>query len=297
MGERGLLAKKAKWGHLSGGLQRSTERRRSREKTKILCFFPKMGWRRVEERYSKMFLLCNNLCLYTGCWIVVILFFHVVDDDVDVDVDDPSQETEAKRTVAPGVDLHSQFSSCYCLTIPAVASKTSQVSRSPMIPEVPSAWQSLQDSQYCTTISTVASKYHTRVARPPQYQKSLKIFNILFRPKLPFIRSQNWQYSLLWKTRFPGAEEYFYYHPTFLATIYRNAVVLTFYLNGQEGKARENTPKISPHLYFRQYPYVKVIFLLIMYFPCNHGISRTTACPVKFSNGHIVLYCIVLRAW
>ena len=174
MGERGLLAKKAKWGHLSGGLQRSTERRRSREKTRILWVFLKIGWRRVEERYSKIFHYVIISVYIQGVESLLSCFFHVVDDDVDVDVDDPSQETEAKRTVAPGVDLHSQFSSCYCLTIPAVASKTSQVSRSPMIPEVPSAWQSLQDSQYCTTISTVASKYHTRVARPPQYQKSLK---------------------------------------------------------------------------------------------------------------------------
>ena len=150
MGERGLLAKKAKWGHLSGGLQRSTERRRSREK--ILWVFPKIGWRRVEERYSKMFLLCNNLCLYTGCWIVVILFFHVVDDDVDVDVDDPSQETEAKRTVAPGVDLHSQFSPCYCLTIPAVASKTSKSDET---------YQSLQDPK-------IAGKYVLKPPKPPK---------------------------------------------------------------------------------------------------------------------------------
>ena len=52
MGERGLLAKKAKWGHLSGGLQRSTERRRrSREKT--LVFSPKLGeegWRNATPK-------------------------------------------------------------------------------------------------------------------------------------------------------------------------------------------------------------------------------------------------------
>ena len=138
MGERGLLAKKAKWGHLSGGLQRSTERRRrSREKT--LVFSPKLGEEGWRNATPKCFYYVIIYVYIQGVESLLSCFFHVVDDDVDVDVDDPSQETEAKRTVAPGVDLHSQFSSCYCLTIPAVASKTSQVSRSPMIPEVPSA--------------------------------------------------------------------------------------------------------------------------------------------------------------
>ena len=106
---------------------------------RFFVFSPKWGEEGWRNATPKCFYYVIIYVYIQGVESLLSCFFHVVDDDVDVDVDDPSQETEAKRTVAPGVDLHSQFSSCYCLTIPAVASKTSQVSRSPMIPEVPSA--------------------------------------------------------------------------------------------------------------------------------------------------------------
>ena len=38
-----------------------------------------------------------------------------------------AQVGKKERMVAPGFDLHSQFYSCYCLTIPAVASKSSKI--------------------------------------------------------------------------------------------------------------------------------------------------------------------------
>ena len=63
-----------------------------------------------------------------------------------------AKKKEDEMMVAPGVDLHSQFSPCYCLTIPAVASKTSKSDET---------YQSLQDPK-------IAGKYVLKPPKPPK---------------------------------------------------------------------------------------------------------------------------------
>ena len=170
-----------------------------------------------------MFSLCNNFCLYTGCWIVVILFFSCCwrwcwcwcwwSQPGNGSQKDGSAGCWPAFTVF--ILLLLDNTRCSLQNLPSF--KIANDTWGSLCLTKPSRFSILHDNIYCSVKIPHKSGKTTAIPEIP------KIFNILFRPKLPFIRSQNWQYSLLWKTRFPGAEEYFYYHPTFLATIYRNA--------------------------------------------------------------------------